>query len=267
MNNTVNIPIGGKLVYKDSLYKTLKSSKHKCNQVFLTPSIGYNVFNITDEDKEKCKNHCSRKNKSFVVHCPFNLNLASDDPMIRQKSLNTLRYLLRIIYGLPSTLILHIGKNKDIDIGLNNVIDSINILDKEGYLRSGNSIFSHPLLLENASGQGTEIGYCISQLAKLTDSCNIGICFDTQHAFASGIKINRKIFRISNLECIHLNDSMTDFGSNVDRHQSLEKGNIWKESNDSLIKIINKSIKRRIPIILETPEYEEDIYKAISYCK
>ena len=94
-------------------------------------------------------------------------------------------------------------------------------------------------------------------------SDKIGICVDTCHIFNAGYDLNtlkdvsnyikefdQKI-GIKHIKLIHLNNSKTDLGSNIDRHDNLEKGKIKIEGIKEVIKFCKKL---DIPIILETPD-------------
>lgn len=49
------------------------------------------------------------------------------------------------------------------------------------------------ILVENTAGQGSTVGYTFEHLASIIEQVTvpdrIGICFDTQHAFAAGYDI------------------------------------------------------------------------------
>ena len=99
----------------------------------------------------------------------------------------------------------------------------------------------------------------------------IGVCFDTQHGFASGFDIRTKkgwdstfdefdkIIGINNLNVFHVNDSKKECGSRVDRHASIGKGLLTLETFWCLV---NDERFENLPMILETPDptiYESEI--------
>lgn len=55
---------------------------------------------------------------------------------------------------------------------------------------------------------------------------------------------------IENLKILHLNDAKGEIGCNLDRHYHIGLGNIGKKGMEAIIKL---TIKKKIPIILETP--------------
>lgn len=122
-------------------------------------------------------------------------------------------------------------------------------------------------VLENTAGQGSNMGYRFEQLRyiidRITDKSRIGVCIDTQHAFASGYDISTadgfkdtwehfdEVIGFSYLRGMHLNDSMKACASRVDRHDSIGKGLI---GTDCFEWIIKDSRFDNIPLILETPD-------------
>lgn len=126
-------------------------------------------------------------------------------------------------------------------------------------------------VIENTAGQGTNLGFSFFQLKKIIDQVNdknrIGVCIDTCHAYSAGYDFKTsagfesvfdefdEVIGFNYLKGMHLNDSKKEFGSRVDRHESLGKGTIGLE----LFKcIMNDKRFDNIPMVLETPN--EDIW-------
>ena len=122
-------------------------------------------------------------------------------------------------------------------------------------------------VIENTAGQGTNLGYRFEHLKRIIDGVNdksrIGVCIDTCHAFTSGYDLStaegfKKVFdefeRIVGfkyLKGMHLNESKKAFGTRVDRHDNLHKG----ELGDAVFGLImNDPRFDDMPLILETPE-------------
>jgi len=123
-------------------------------------------------------------------------------------------------------------------------------------------------VIENTSGQGTNVGFRFEHLAfiieQVEDPSRIGVCLDTCHAFTAGYDLRTQaayeatmkefdqIVGMGWLRGFHLNDSKTEFASRVDRHENIGKGKIGIEA---FRLIVNDSrIKADIPMILETPD-------------
>ena len=98
------------------------------------------------------------------------------------------------------------------------------------------------ILLETTAGQGTTLGWRFEHLAAILagvkDNRRLGVCFDTCHVFAAGYKISTrsdyratmkqfdKIIGLDQIRAFHLNDSVKDCGSRVDRHAHIGCGKI-----------------------------------------
>jgi deoxyribonuclease IV len=97
------------------------------------------------------------------------------------------------------------------------------------------------------------------------------LCFDTEHAFAAGYDIRTpegyentfgeldKLVGLKRLAAFHLNDSIKDFHSRVDRHQHIGKGFIGL---GAFRRLLNDPRFFGLPMCLETPkgpEMKEDV--------
>ncbi|MGE5347645.1 MAG: deoxyribonuclease IV [Actinomycetota bacterium] len=122
-------------------------------------------------------------------------------------------------------------------------------------------------VIENTAGQGTNLGYRFEHLKhiidRVKDKSRVGVCIDTCHAYTSGYDLStaegfKKVFEefdrivgFRYLKGMHLNESKKAFGSRVDRHDSLHKG----ELGDEVFSLImNDPRFDDMPLILETPE-------------
>jgi deoxyribonuclease-4 len=138
-------------------------------------------------------------------------------------------------------------------------------------------------VIENTSGQGTNLGNTFEQIRLIIDNVEdksrVGVCIDTCHAFTSGYDVRTpkgfkstfekfsKIIGFEFLKGMHINDSKKDFGTKVDRHDNLGMGFIGEET---FIFLMNDERFDNIPLILETPEeslWEEEIGKLYSFEK
>lgn len=136
----------------------------------------------------------------------------------------------------------------------------------EALEKIANSRKKIPLLLEIAAGAGAILGVKFEELAFYLNQVPAlaGICFDTAHAFASGydlrdsknqIKIFNSIDKIigkNSLKLIHLNDSMGDYESHIDRHAHLGEGKLGRETFRGLVDYFSKK-NYNVDMILETP--------------
>ena len=124
--------------------------------------------------------------------------------------------------------------------------------------------YKSKLVIENAAGQGTNVGIKFEEIEHIIDHIDdkkrIGVCIDTQHAWASGYDWRNNFDNIWDnfndtvgmeyLVALHLNDSKSDVGSRVDRHDNIGMGKIGKDAFERFMK--EKRLKH-LAAYLETP--------------
>ena len=124
-------------------------------------------------------------------------------------------------------------------------------------------------VLENTAGQGTNMGHRFEHLRTIIDlvedKSRVGVCIDTQHAFAAGYDLLSEegfvnvwkefdeIIGFSYLRGMHINDSKKELASRVDRHETLRNGLLGPTPFERIMK---DSRFDNIPLILETPDEE-----------
>lgn len=122
-------------------------------------------------------------------------------------------------------------------------------------------------VIENTAGQGNTIGNRFEHIAciidRVDDQQRVGVCLDTCHAFAAGYGLGNRsaydktiadfdaIVGLNYLKGVHLNDSRTEKGSRVDRHERPGRGRIGRAMFSF---IMNDERFDDIPLILETRE-------------
>ena len=122
-------------------------------------------------------------------------------------------------------------------------------------------------VIENTSGQGSNLGYTFDQIRYIIDHVNdqsrVGVCIDTCHAFTAGYDISTpeafaktfshfdRVIGFKFLKGIHLNDTKKGLGSRVDRHENIGDGLLGIEP---FRLIMTDPRFNGIPIILETPD-------------
>jgi len=235
----------------------------RCVQLFLGAPDTYECRTIHHEDKLKTLEYCTKTDTTFYVHCPFTANLAKPNS---RPSINVISKELNTVAGLPAACVLHIGRVGTIA----NVSHHINQIQSSGHLPlSHHQRVPFHLLLEISAGQGTDLGISWEEIRHLyegLDTTRVGLCVDTQHAFASGMCSFQthedvvKLFDEANaiapkgISMIHLNDSMVQFGSHVDRHAPLRTGYIWSQSDEGLKSLIKRSKEYGMDLISETSD-------------
>lgn len=189
-------------------------------------------------------------------HGVYLVNLATNRKDYLKVSIESLVYYQQLTSKIGGAgTIFHIGSHQS--RGMSEVVDQV--------VRAINEVLDNSpkdtrLYLENAAGQAGTVGATFEELAEILvrigDKSKIGICLDTQHAYASGINLETalnlfdKTIGLKHLGVVHLNDSKTDFNSHVDRHENLGAGKIGRET---LQKFVNDPRLNNIPFILEVP--------------
>jgi deoxyribonuclease-4 len=176
---------------------------------------------------------------ALVIHAIYLVNLASEDPEIRQKSLASLIGSLRAGDALGAVgVVVHPGSALKNGGAAEAAIGRAAEAFKAALDESENG----PLHLEDVAGTGGTIGRSFEELAGLIEGAGggerLGVCLDSCHLFASGYDVSSagalsgvvddfdRIVGLDRLGSLHVNDSMTPLGSNRDRHANLGDGEI-----------------------------------------
>ena len=202
----------------------------------------------------------------LFVHLPYLVNLATRQSDSYERSLSLLADDLRRAETLSAPyLIMHMGSRlaSDEQEAVTTLAKSINRVFQE----VENQIV---LLLENTSGQGTQIGWRFEEIGavieRVENKSRIGVCFDTAHAFGAGYDISTRrgldatlieLDRFVGLEklfLVHLNDTKVPLGSGRDRHWHIGKGLIGIEGFRN---IVNHPRVSHLPGIMETPRKKD----------
>lgn len=198
---------------------------------------------------------------AVLPHDSYLINLGHPEIEKREKSLNAFidegkrveQLGLKYLNFHPGS---HLKKISEEEC-LEHISNSINQAIKE----TESAVF----VIETTAGQGSNLGYKFEHLGFLIENCidkeRIGVCIDTAHIFAAGYDIRteeaykktmeefEKKVGFKYLKGMHINDSKAKFGSRVDRHHSLGKGEIGIDAFKFIMQ--DKRIDN-IPLILET---------------
>jgi deoxyribonuclease IV len=179
---------------------------------------------------------------ALVIHAVYLLNCASEDKEIREKSLTSLIASLRAGAALGAvSVVLHPGSALKNGGSVDAAIKRASATIKEALAESEKCA----LHLENTAGAGGTLGRTFEELAALIDGAGggkrLGACLDSCHLLASGYDIRTpeglsdvldefdKVVGLKRLGTLHVNDSMTKLGSNVDRHINLGDGELGRK--------------------------------------
>jgi deoxyribonuclease-4 len=239
-------------------------------QFFSRPPQGGAGVKIDDELARKFREACEKfKQELWVIHAPYIINFASTDERIRRSSLRIIREELDRGSSLGARAVMfHPGSARDVDLmtGIKMVADGINEL-LDGYTRETQ------LLIEVSAGSGNVIGDTFDEvrdILKRVKRADVGVCFDTAHAFASGydlrdaaaVKATFDVFDeevgLDRLVMSHCNDSKVELGAKKDRHDTLGSGHIGLPGFEALLA---EPRLKKLFWIVETPveNQESDI--------
>lgn len=209
----------------------------------------------------------------IVAHAPYTLNACSAEPRTREFAsecmhgdLETMRNFDGFYYNF------HPGSHTTLtpSEGLDYIIKLLNDIMRKNY----NSV----VLLEAMSGKGSELGCSFEELKTIIDGVddnkNLGVLVDTCHIYSAGYDIVGdlngvlekfdSLVGLDRLKAVHINDSMTEFGSKKDRHEKLGKGTI---GIDAIARVINHEKLKDLVFILETPNDLDGYASEISLLK
>ena len=216
----------------------LHAAKIGCEvfQMFSRSPQGGPAPKLTPEIVEQFRRSCDEHHLSeWVIHAPYYINFASGAERIRANTIHIIREELERGSILGAAYVMfHPGSAKD--VGQKEAMK----LCVEGITRVLDGYHgSTKLLIEMSAGAGMVIGDTFEELAELLDGINhpeLGICFDTAHAFASGYDLRDakavkatfqqfdKLIGLNRLKMSHCNDSKVDLGAHRDRHEHLGAG-------------------------------------------
>jgi deoxyribonuclease-4 len=200
-----------------------------------------------------------------AAHDSYLINLASPDPVLRQRSLESFVAELTRSESLGLDFIVsHPGNYMDDRAnGLARNADAISAaLDRApGRVR---------VLLETTAGTGTGLGGTFEELAGLIDAVDahhrerLGVCADTCHLLAAGYDLVNDFDGVwarfgdvigwPRLHMLHLNDSKFGVGSHRDRHELIGEGHLGE---GVFRRVMTDGRLARLPKVIETPKLDD----------
>ncbi|WP_438432881.1 deoxyribonuclease IV [Gorillibacterium sp. sgz500922] len=204
-----------------------------------------------------------------IAHTPYPVNLATPDEHLAEVTRQSLRNDLEIAEACGSLgVVVHFGKGKSAD-PLTDYRRILNLLDSVLADWNGKT----QILIENQAGDGSPMGTTLHELTQIRSLSaypdKIGFCFDTCHAYASGLWRPggwKEVVRIGNelgywqaLKAVHFNDSVYPSGSRKDRHANLGRGTVGVEQ---LCEVLQTPVLREIPFVLETGAGADGTHRA-----
>jgi deoxyribonuclease-4 len=240
-------------------------------QVFVKNANQWRGKAVTDEDIRNYKVAAAKSSIAPVVaHAAYLINLCAKTPAVLENSRRGFEDELRrcAAFGIAGLVVhpgAHMGAGED--AGIAGIAESLNLIHER---TPGLAPLS---VLESTAGQGTALGYRFEHLRAIIDAVEhqerVGVCLDTCHLFAAGYDLSTEqgweetlrafgeIVGFDRLVAIHVNDSMRERGSRIDRHEHIGKGRIGLAGFRCLM---NDPRLERVPKILET-EKSDDLHE------
>lgn len=204
--------------------------------------------------------------EAVVAHDSYLINLASPDPGLRTRSMQSFKNELERSRALGlRAVVSHPGNYMD---------------DRESGLERNARAYAECLAsvpgdlqvwIEGTAGSGTALGATFEQLRDLRNALpdeirtRVGFCLDTAHLHAVGYDLARveavweefdRVIGIDLLKCLHLNDSRAAARSRVDRHEWIGEGRIGPAP---FRRIMRDPDLARVVKIIETPKRDDPL--------
>jgi deoxyribonuclease IV len=240
-----------------------------CVQIFTKNNNQWRAKPIADDEAERFRATLKKlKVKHPLSHASYLINLASPDPELWAKSIDgfVVELMRAEQLGIPYVVV-HPGAftTSSVEAGLKRIAAAI---DEVTAQTRG---LTACVLLETTSGQGSCLGCRFEHLAEIMsdvrDPERVAVCVDTCHIFSAGYALGTeaeylatmqqldKIVGLKQVKAFHVNDSKAKFGSGVDRHAHIGRGEIGLEAFRLLL---NDKRFRRVPMYIETNKGEEE---------
>ncbi len=199
-------------------------------------------------------------------HDSYLINLATADPVLRERSLESFRAELRrsVQLGLDA-VVTHPGNATDGD-RFRGLAQNAALVEQALAEVPGRTM----VLLETTAGAGKVLGATFEELAEMIERISpehrarVGVCLDTCHVYSAGYDLVgdyegvvanlADTVGLDRLRLFHLNDSQCPFGSRKDRHAEIGEGSLGDEP---FRRIMNDERFAAVPKVLETPKGDD----------
>lgn len=223
--------------------------------------------------------------RPLVIHASYLLNLAGNVPTYHERSIAILASELRSARRFGASVVnAHIGSHGGAgpEAGIMALVDTVRRAieaEDEPDPTGGDIVVGRDLAdlaapamiaLENSAGSGFGLGVDLDELAAIADALDdagipparVGFCLDTAHAWGAGLDLSNPNtvdrfvadfdhrIGLERLLLIHLNDSRSERGSRMDRHEHVGAGKIGEAAMTHLLRHPGLA---RSTWILETP--------------
>jgi deoxyribonuclease-4 len=220
--------------------------------------------------------------RPVAIHASYLVNLAGPEEDFFGRSVGVLAADLRAAPGFMGRYVnVHVGSHRDSGVaaGTRRLADGLALTLAE--VDGGPD--AAMVVLENSPGSGFGLGVDVGELAGIAEAASargvpaerLGFCIDTAHAWAAGIDLSEPAaidaflgefdqrIGLERLVMLHLNDSKSERGSRLDRHEHLGTGRIGAAGLGHLLR---HPALAHATYYLETPGMDEG-YDAINIAR
>jgi deoxyribonuclease-4 len=200
-----------------------------------------------------------------TAHDSYLINLASPDPVLRARSIESFECELRRCKALKlHYLVSHPGNY--MDDRASGIARNADAITQALERIPGTTM----VLLETTAGSGTALGATFEELAQLIAAVaaphrkRVGVCVDTAHIFAAGYDLREDYDAVwarfgdtigfRRLKLMHLNDSKVPLGSRRDRHELIGEGAIGERP---FRRIMTDPRLAKVAKVIETPKLDD----------
>ncbi len=200
----------------------------------------------------------------LFVHTPYLINVGSADPLIRERSVASLRHSLHRGGAIGARgVVVHTGsaaggdRDKSMRYARDGLLPVLDSIPADG----------PDLLLEPMAGQGQLLCTTVADLGPYLDMLEwhprAGVCLDTCHVFSAGhdlaapggsdaalSELAGVLGGTGRLHLVHANDSKDPCGSHRDRHENIGAGQIGTAPFGDLL---GHPAAAGVPFVIETP--------------
>jgi deoxyribonuclease-4 len=183
--------------------------------------------------------------RPVAIHAPYLVNLAGPEEDFYSRSLAVLASEMRAAPGFRARFVnVHVGSHRGsgVEAGTERLADGLRLVLAE--VDDGPD--AAMIVLENSAGGGFGLGVDVVELAEVAEAAaaqgvpeaRLGFCLDTAHAWGAGVNLAdpddadafldefQSRIGLGRLVMIHLNDSRSERGSRLDRHEHVGAGQI-----------------------------------------
>ncbi|HKB27769.1 MAG TPA: deoxyribonuclease IV [Candidatus Limnocylindrales bacterium] len=217
-----------------------------------------------------------------AIHASYLVNLAGPEEAFYSRSIGVLASDLRAAPGFRARFVnVHVGSHRGSGpaTGTQRLAEGLRLVLAE----ADGGLDGAMVVLENSAGGGFGLGIDVAELTAIANAASalgipdgrLGFCLDTAHAWGAGIDLSHaegvdafldefeSRIGLGRLAMIHLNDSKSERGSRLDRHEHVGAGRIGAEG---LRHLLRHPRLAHVAYYLETPGMDEG-YDAINMAR